>query len=138
MDTEKKPLFTLSKANGDFIVQPFIGSGKGGQNRNKVMTACRITHPASKTISECQEERSFDQNKKKAFLRLLEKESFKKWYRIEYLKRTGEHAIMEAEVEKQMQPRNLKIDGILDDRWVELKEQEGEQNNGQANNDHLR
>jgi len=69
----KKHLFTLSKKKGDFVVQSFKGSGKGGQKRNKTMSSCRIYHPASKVISECQEERSFEVNKKKAFLRLTEK-----------------------------------------------------------------
>jgi protein subunit release factor B len=72
LNKEKELLFSLSKSKGDFIVQPFIGSGKGGQNRNKVMTACRIIHPESGAISECQEERSFEQNKKKAFERLMD------------------------------------------------------------------
>ncbi len=43
----KELLFSLSKAKGDFIVQPFKGSGKGGQKRNKTMSACRIIHPES-------------------------------------------------------------------------------------------
>ena len=117
---DRKPLFTLSKANGDFVVQPFKGTGNGGQKRNKTMSACRVTHPASGTVSECQEERSFDQNKKKAFNRLLEKESFKKWFRMEYLRRSGEYAIMEEQVERSMDPKNLKVEGVEDDRWVEL------------------
>lgn len=118
----RKPLFTLSKANGDFIVTPFKGSGNGGQKRNKTMSACRITHPASGTVSECQEERSFDQNKKKAFARLLEKESFKKWHKLEYLRRSGEMAIIEEQVNKSMALKNLKIDGVIDDKWEELDE----------------
>jgi len=117
---EKKLLFTLSKANGDFIVQPFKGSGNGGQKRNKTMSACRITHPASGTVSECQEERSFIQNKKKAFERLLEKESFKKWYKLEYSKRSGTYALMEEQVNKAMADENLLIEGIENDKWVKL------------------
>ena len=95
-------LFTLSKSNGDFIVQPFKGSGKGGQKRNKTMSACRITHPESGTVSECQEERSFEQNKKKAFERLIKKDSFQKWYKIKVAKYMGNTADIEEQVEREM------------------------------------
>lgn len=122
---EKELLFSLSKANGDFIVQPFKGSGNGGQKRNKTMSACRITHPASGTVSECQEERDFLQNKKKAFERLLEKESFKKWYNLEKLKRSGEYAIMLEQVEKSMGDKNIRIECLNEDgRWVPYGEED--------------
>lgn len=116
----KELLFSLSKEKGDFIVQPFKGSGNGGQKRNKTMSACRITHPASGTVSECQEERSFEQNKKKAFERLVEKESFKQWFRLETMRRTGEYAVMLEEVERQMCPSNIRVECVDENgRWVE-------------------
>lgn len=116
----KELLFSLSKEKGDFIVQPFKGSGNGGQKRNKTMSACRITHPASGTVSECQEERSFEQNKKKAFERLVEKESFKQWFRLETMQRTGEYAVMLEEVERQMRPSNIRVECVDENgRWVE-------------------
>lgn len=106
----RKLLFSLSKENGDFIVQPFRGSGKGGQKRNKTASACRIIHPASGAISECQEERSFFQNRKKAFERLVNKEKFQKWLKQEIKIRTGERALMEAQVDAAMKPENLRIE----------------------------
>lgn len=117
---ERELLFSLSKNNGDFIVQPFKGSGNGGQKRNKTMSACRITHPASNTVSECQEERSFEQNKKKAFVRLLEKESFKAWFKVEKLKALGHLADIENQVEKDMGVKNLKIEAQQDGKWVDF------------------
>ena len=124
MPEERELLFSLSKANGDFIVQPFKGSGNGGQKKNKTMSACRITHPASGTVSECQEERDFFQNKKKAFERLIKKESFQKWFRMEKLKRSGEYAVMLEQVEKAMCNDNVKCECIGDDgKWTDYNEQ---------------
>jgi len=120
MNDEKHLLFSLSKEKGDFVVQPFKGTGNGGQKRNKTMSACRIIHPASGTVSECQEERSFTQNKKKAFERLVEKEQFKQWLKLETMKHTGEYLVMLDQVEKSMLPSNLKIEGVVDGKWVEL------------------
>lgn len=64
---EKELLMSLSKENGDFIVEPYKGSGKGGQHRNKTMSGCRIKHPDSGSVAECCSERSFYQNRSKAF-----------------------------------------------------------------------
>ena len=121
MGDDKQLLFSLSKAKGDFIVQPFKGSGKGGQKRNKTMSACRIIHPASGTVSECQEERSFDQNKKKAFERLVEKDSFKKWHKFETAKALGLMANVEDELDKAMMPENIKIECVQDGKWAEME-----------------
>lgn len=118
----KKLLFSLSKKKGDFIVQPFRGSGNGGQKRNKTESACRIIHPASGTMSECQEERSFFQNRKKAFERLAQKETFKKWLRKEIMIKTGEYALMEAQVNEAMKPENLLIEQqSADGTWLPCK-----------------
>lgn len=119
---EKELLFSLSKSKGDFVVQPFKGSGKGGQKRNKTMSACRIVHPASNTVSECQEERSFEQNKKKAFLRLVEKPQFKQWLKLECARKRGLFATIDEEVSKTMKDENLLIETLIDGEWVKYEE----------------
>ena len=55
---------------------------------------------------------------KKAFQRLLEKDSFKKWFRLEYLRRSGAYAVMQEQVDRDMNPKNLKVEGVVDDTWV--------------------
>lgn len=123
MSKDKTLLFSLSKDQKDFIVQPFKGSGKGGQKRNKTMSACRIIHPASGTVSECQEERSFEQNKQKAFERLMEKSEFKNWLEIEKARATGMLYNVERNVEEQMRDSNIRVE-VKDENgnWVVLKE----------------
>ena len=113
----KELLFTLSKDHGDFIIQPFRGSGNGGQKKNKPFSACRISHPASGAVSECQEERSFEQNKRKAFKRLLEKPEFKRWHRLEVMKQTGQYALIEEQVERDM--KYIKVEHLVNGVWKE-------------------
>ena len=121
MKDTKQLLFSLSKSKGDFVVQPFKGSGKGGQKRNKTMSACRIVHPASGSVSECQEERSYEQNKKKAFERLLEKEEFVQWHKIECAKQMGLLSSIDDEVAAEMQ--NIKVEVFQEGRWVEVHDE---------------
>jgi protein subunit release factor B len=117
---EKELLFSLSKDNGDFIVTPFKGSGKGGQKRNKTSSACRIAHPASGAVAECQEERYFHVNRQRAFERLLERKEFKAWLKLETAKRMGQLADIDEKVEREM--RNVRVD-LKDEtgRWVDEK-----------------
>jgi protein subunit release factor A len=106
----KELLFRLSKK--DFIVEPFKGSGNGGQNRNKVMSCCRIYHPESGAVAEAKEQRDFHQNKKVAFKRLVETKEFKLWHRIKCAKMMGQAIDIETWISDQMQPKNLKIQEI--------------------------
>lgn len=86
------------------------------------MPMCRITHPELKTVSECQEERSYEQNKKKAFERLVKKTLFVNWCRVESARRAGVFAKIEEDVDKIMaKESNLRVDVKKDEKWVEQK-----------------
>jgi protein subunit release factor A len=50
----------------------FNGTGKGGQNRNKNANCCRMKHIPTGIMSQAQEHKSREQNKKAAFRRLAE------------------------------------------------------------------
>ena len=112
----KKPLFSLTKK--DFIVEYYNGTGNGGQNRNKVATACRIYHPASGAMAYCQDERSQKPNRERAFTRLTETSTFKKWLKLEIARKTGELDEIQRKVDAAM--KQVKIE-VHDDqgRWRE-------------------
>lgn len=115
---EKKLLFRLTKK--DFIVEPFKGSGNGGQNRNKVMSCCRIKHPASGAVAEGKEQRDFPQNKKAAFKRLIEKPEFKKWHKIQCAKALGIAIDANKWVEEQMNLNNIRFEIRIDGKWTKV------------------
>lgn len=63
--------YTVRKS--DLKIGFYKGSGPGGQHRNKVETACRITHKLT-GISACSEKsKSQAHNKKSAFKKLADK-----------------------------------------------------------------
>jgi len=73
----REKIFTLTLA--DCKVETKRGSGKGGQNRNKRDTAVRIYHEPSGAVGESQEERSQYQNKRTAFVRMVNTPIFRAW-----------------------------------------------------------
>lgn len=109
---EKQLLFSVTKK--DFEFQFFPTGGPGGQNQNKVATACRIIHPASGAVAESRVHRTQLQNKKAAFEKLVKTEKFEKWHKRECARRLGHLAQIEAEIEKKvdslMQEKNLKVE----------------------------
>jgi len=114
---DRKLLFSLSKSQGDFVVTPYRGSGKGGQKRNKTFSGCRVTHSATGLFVECEEERSFETNKRRAFERLVNKPEFKTWLMVETAKFQGRFKDLDAKVAREM--CNIRVD-VKDEkgRWV--------------------
>jgi protein subunit release factor A len=104
----------LSLTRDDFRIDWFSGSGAGGQARNRSLSACRVTHIASGAQSECQEERSANQNFKKAFVRLVEKPTFKRWVN----KALVDQDAIERKVRAWMAPTNLRTEVQENGRWT--------------------
>ena len=77
-------LFSVTKK--DLKIEPMLSSKSGGQRRDKVQTAIRITHPASGAIGFSQDERTQSQNKIIAFQRLVKTKEFRQWLSIEAAK----------------------------------------------------
>jgi protein subunit release factor B len=104
-----KLLFSLSKDRGDFTIEYYNGTGNGGQNRNKVATACRIHHPASGALAWCQEERNQKANRERAFKLLTETPVFKKWMNLETARRAGKLDDIDRKVDAAMKQVKVEI-----------------------------
>ncbi len=103
---EKLLSITAKDFQWDFV----RGSGKGGQKKNKTSSAVRCRHIPSGALTWCEETRSQLQNKRKAFIKMMEDPKFKKWLRVQIAKATGEFITLEEEVEKAMSEENIKIE----------------------------
>lgn len=69
----KKRELIISYTKKDFDVTTFVGTGPGGQHRNKTQSCVRIEHiPTGLVASSCTS-RYQGQNKKTAFFKLAEK-----------------------------------------------------------------
>ena len=110
--SKKELLFSLTKK--DFEIQTFRSGGKGGQHQNKTNSGCRIIHRESGAIGVSRDSRSFHQNKKLAFERLVKSKEFKSWHRIKAGYALQGIEDFKKEIEKQvkntMKPKNLKVE----------------------------
>lgn len=122
----KELLFSLTAA--DFRFDYYVGTGNGGQARQKTKSACRCHHDPSGAIGKSQDHRDQSSNKKEAFQRCIAQPAFQKWMKVEIARRSGVLATIEEKVEREM--RNVKVD-MKDEngRWVDYKEQERAEQN---------
>jgi protein subunit release factor B len=97
------------------------GGGPGGQNVNKRNTKCRCVHKASGAWGMSFDERSQEQNKKTAFMRMAATEAFRRWAHLETARVSGRLAEMEETVRRAMLPKNLQLE-VKDaaGRWMSV------------------
>ena len=115
-------LFSIGPA--DLQVDTFRCGGHGGQNVNKRDTGVRIVHKESGATGQSCDERTQLQNKKIAFNRMVESDTFKKWHKRKVAELMGLIAKAKEETNKAMNPRNIKIEVQANGKWVEVTEEE--------------
>ena len=112
-------LFSVTK--DDFRIDTFRAGGKGGQKQNKTNSGVRFTHIESGAVGESREERSQHANKKKAFDRCVNSDTFQLWLK----KRTAQLLVDEVEIERKvdrsLSDKNIKEEVFLNGKWVESK-----------------
>lgn len=108
----------LSVTRKDLDIEHYRGSGNGGQNRNVRDTACRIRHRDSGAVAQAEEHRTFDANRKTAFLRLTKHPKFRVWL-AEMTQIAQGLPSVEQRVEEAMDPKFLKVEVRNDSgRWT--------------------
>lgn len=96
-------------------MQHFRSGGPGGQNQNKRSTGTRVIHHPSGARGESREERSQLQNKRTAFLRMIETKKFQLWMALE----TGRLEMIRAEIDRiEIPPEHLLIEVRRGGQWV--------------------
>lgn len=105
----------MSVSIRDCEVQHFRSGGKGGQNQNKRDTGARVIHHPSGARGESREERSQLQNKKAAFLRMVETPRFRVWLSREL----GQAALEEQQL--TIPEHEVKIEVKAGGRWTEVQ-----------------
>lgn len=114
----KQLLFSITRhdCRWDYV----RGSGKGGQNRNKLSTAVRCTHEPSGAVGYAEDSRSQIDNRRLAFRRMADSKPFQKWQKIEAARRMGKLVEVEETVRRQMLPSKIRIEGKdANGRWSE-------------------
>lgn len=101
----------------DLDISYFVGSGKGGENKQKNATGVQIIHKETGAIGRCSENRSQLQNKKQAFLNLCKTPKMKIWINKKLYEIRNKKTIEEV-VEEQMDAKFLQIEKKEDGKWV--------------------
>jgi len=99
--------FTITKA--DFRIDYYRSSKHGGQKGDKTSSACRITHPPSGAVKQCEKNRSKEQNTKAAFLAIARSKELTQWIKLQAAMLAEGFRSVEHKVDLLMKEGNLEI-----------------------------
>lgn len=118
-----KPIFSVTIKDCD--VQTFAVGGHGGSGKDTSNTGVRVVHRESGAAGRATESRSQLENKRTAFSRMAATPTFRNWAKVKVAEVTGakKPANIEWLVDREMLPKNLKVEGVdKDGNWYELDE----------------
>jgi len=118
VNKKEEPFFSITAKDCEWSYTK--GTGAGGQKRNKTSSAVHCTHRASGAHGYSESSRSQLDNRKDAFEKMANSDKFKKWIKLEYMKRTGE--LVEAERALERELKKVKVEVKIDGKWVEVSE----------------
>jgi len=116
----KEILFSVTANDCDWSYTR--GTGKGGQKKNKTNSAVHCMHRPSGAHGYSEASRSQLDNRRDAFLKMVESKEFKTWHRLEFMRRTGEMANIDAAVAKSLQ--SVIIEAKVAGKWTKVNENE--------------
>lgn len=118
MKTERQLLFSVTKDDCDWSYTR--GTGSGGQKKNKTSSAVHCKHRASGAKGYSEASRSQLDNRRDAFVKMIETDIFKKWHRMETLRRSGMMEQIDRKVQEEL--TKIKLEIRIDGKWTEVKE----------------
>lgn len=111
MERPKRLLFSVTMK--DMEMQTFTVPGPGGGGKDTSKTGVRLIHPASGARGEGRETRSVTQNRRAAFLHLVETPAFKTWHSAETARRMGK-TVPETPEEIRIRVDRMVDEGLRD------------------------
>jgi protein subunit release factor B len=118
MTKKRELLFSVTAKDCDWSFSH--GTGKGGQARNKSLSAVHCTHRASGARAYSQDGRSQEDNKRDAFVKMCQTKEFKAWHQREVWKKLGVLDQVERAVQDGLNPANLRMEIRVDGKWTEV------------------
>lgn len=99
-----------------------VGTGKGGQKKQKTSSAVHCIHDPSGAHGYAEETRSQFQNKKSAFDKMVATKKFQDWLKLEVARKTGKLIEIEESVERKM--KQIRVEVQENGKWVEVDKQD--------------
>lgn len=116
MSKERQLLFSVTAADCDWSYTR--GTGNGGQKKNKTNSAVHCTHRASGAHGYAEDSRSQHENRRTAFGRMCAAKEFKTWHKLETMRKTGQAAIIDQTVDREM--KKIKVEVKQEGLWAEV------------------
>ena len=94
----------------DCEVSTFTVKGPGGSGKDTSQTGVLIRHLPSGAHGRGTETRSYDKNRRSAWIKLANSKEFKAWHKMECARRLGQEEEINRKLDELLLDKNLKIE----------------------------